>query len=142
MEKEDEDKIQWLKTEYREISHDCPPAKRVKVSDIHEHLEKRYSQKCTNQRVAELIRRAFPNAKSKIAGKSRTKHVYGIVPVGEEVIASTSTQFSVGELKELLETERDKNLKLHGQISLLEARIRELEKKLPNKTGTPSRHTY
>lgn len=72
--------------------------------------------------MADLIRRAFPNAQSKIAGKSRTKHVYGILPVSKEV-GSTSTQLSVAELTELLETERDNNQKLHGQMSLLEVRI-------------------
>ena len=132
--KEDEQKVQWLRSEYIEASPDCQPSKRVKVSDIHEQLEKKYSQKYTNQSVADLIRRAFPNTQSKIAGKSPTKHVYGILPVSKEV-ASTSTQLSVAELTELLETERDKNQKLHGQISLLEACIRELEQITPMKLG-------
>ena len=139
--KEEEQKVKWLRSEYIEASLDCQPQKRVKVSDIHEQLEKKYSQKCTNQSVADLIHRAFPNAQGKIAGKSRTKHVYAILPVSKEV-APTSTQLSVAELTELLETERDKNRKLHGQISLLEARIRELEQKTPMKLSQLFLRTY
>ena len=48
---------------------------------------------------------------------------------------STSTQLSVAQLTGLLESERAKTLKLHQEIALLQARVRELERTTPVSLG-------
>lgn len=57
-------KIEWLRSLQQEVHTDCPQP-RIKLSDIHKQLEK-YS----NYHVAEIIRKTFPNTKSKLTGKA------------------------------------------------------------------------
>ena len=143
MDEEEQEKVQWLRSAYREVPIDSPAPKRVKVSDIHQQLEQRYTAQCSHHRVAGLIQRAFPNAESKVAGKSRSKHVFGIQAVTDPSEAttssqgntSTSTQLSVAQLTGLLESERAETLKLHQKIALLQARVRELERTTPVSLG-------
>ena len=112
--------MQWLKSLYQEVPEGCPEAKRVKVSDIHKQLEDRYA-KCSHKKVSEIIQRAFPNAETKTATKTRTMHVFGITPVNE---ASSSQQ----TITQMLESERAVNRDLLGKIQVLEAKIQELER--------------
>lgn len=73
-----EEKAEWLRSQYKEVPQDCPVAKRVKLSDIHHQLEKKYDTKHNHHEVASILQIAFPNCDSKVAGKSRTKHIFGI----------------------------------------------------------------
>jgi len=91
--------------------------------------------------VAHLIQQAFPNAESKVAGKSRSKHILGIQLVTHTASlhlqgdTSTSTQLSSPQLAELLETERTENVKLQEKIAILEARVQELMQTTPVSLG-------
>ena len=114
--------MQWLKSLYQEVPEGCPAAKRIKVSDIHKQIEERYAT-CSHNKVSELLHKAFPNAKTKIATKSRTMHVFGIEPVSE----ASSSQHTITEMAALLESERAENRDLQRKIQVLEARIQELE---------------
>lgn len=136
-----QERVQWLKSIYEEVPLDSPAPKHVKVSDIHQQLEERYTEKCSHHRVAHLIQQAFPNAESKVAGKSRSKHILGIQPVTNtaslrlEGDPSTSTQLSTPQLTKLLETERAENEKLHEKIAILEARVHDLMQTTPVNLG-------
>ena len=112
--------MQWLKSLYQEVPEGCPAAKRIKVSDIHKQVEERYAT-CSHNKVSELLHKAFPNAKTKIATKSRTMHVFGIEPVSE----ASSSQHTITEMAALLESE---NRDLQRKIQVIEARIQELER--------------
>ena len=72
--------------------------------------------------MSEIVHRAFPNAKTKTATKTRTVHVFGITPVDE---ASSSSQQTITQM---LESERAVNRDLLGKIQVLEAKIQELER--------------
>ena len=71
MDEEDQEKVQWMRSVYREVPHDSPVLKRVKASDIHRQLKLIYAVQCSHHREAGLVQRAFPNVESKVAGKSR-----------------------------------------------------------------------
>ena len=119
----------WLSTVYVESTSPCPPSKRVKVSDVHAKLEQRYNKKYSNAYVSELIHQAFPNATIKICGKSRTKHLFGVLPINEggQFESGAALTESSAELKQLLELERGEKSRLHQEIALLQARVKELE---------------
>ena len=122
----DQEKVQWLRSEYEEVPQGCPIAKRVKLSHIHQQLEERYDLKYNHHQVASILQRAFPNSESKVAGKSRTKHIFGIQPVTHLQEPSTSAP-STAELLEQLATEKTKNAQLEDKVRCLEATIRELQ---------------
>ena len=71
MDEEDQEKVQWMGSVYREVPLDSPVLKRVKASDIHWQLKLRYAVQCSHHREAGLVQRAFPNVESKVASKSR-----------------------------------------------------------------------
>ena len=94
-------------------------------------------EKVTQYAASHIVRKAFPNAESKIAGKSRTKHIFGIAPVEtatlERSASSTIQADGVSSciptpVAVLLETEQFLNKQLMERIQLLEARVQELEK--------------
>ena len=67
------------------------PAKRVKVSLIHESLESEFSPKKYSFRaVSSLLKEAFPEAYTQRAGKSRVMHLHGVSWQAED----TSTPLS------------------------------------------------
>ena len=68
MDEEDQEKVQWMRSVYREVPLDSPVLKRVKASDIHRELKLRYAVHCSHHREAGLVQRAFPNVESKVAG--------------------------------------------------------------------------
>ena len=43
MDEEDQDKVQWMRSVYREVPLDSPVLKRVKVSNVHRQLKLRYA---------------------------------------------------------------------------------------------------
>ena len=71
MDEEDQEKVQWIGSVYREVPLDSPVLKRVKASDIHRQLKLRYAVQCSHHREAGLVQREFPNVESKVAGKSQ-----------------------------------------------------------------------
>lgn len=129
MEKKEE-KAQWLRSQYEEVPQELPVAKRVKLSDIHHQLEKKYDMKHNHHEVASIIKRAFPNSESKVAGKSRTKHVFWIQPVVHPAEPSRSA-LSIESLSEQLAQERKKNAKFQEKVQCLEAKIQELKSTSP-----------
>ena len=46
MDEEDQDKVQWMRSVYREVPLDSPVLKRVKASDVHRKLKVRYEVQC------------------------------------------------------------------------------------------------
>ena len=71
MDEEGQEKVQWMRSVYREVPLDSPVLKRVKASDIHRQLKLIYVVQCSHHRETGLVQRAFPNVESKVAGKSR-----------------------------------------------------------------------
>ena len=126
----DDEKAQWLRSLYQEVPEGCPATKCIKVSDIHKQIEERYAM-CSHNKVSELLHKAFPNAETKIATKSRTMHVFGIEPVSE----ASSSQHTITEMAALLESERTENRDLRRKTRVLEARIQELER---TSAGSPA----
>lgn len=128
----EEEKVEWLRTVYREVPPDpeCPCPKKVKLSDLHQQLQEKYlPEKITHNAVSQIVRKAFPQAESKIAGKSRTKHLFGIEPAIQG--GSSTTQARDAPIAALLESERAKNKQLTERLVLMEARIQELERTSP-----------
>ena len=72
MDEEDQDKVQWMRSVYREVPLDSPVLNSVKASNVHQQLKLRYAVQCSHHREAGLVQRAFPNVESKVAGKSRS----------------------------------------------------------------------
>ena len=133
-------KIEWLRYRYREVPLEGPCPKKIKMSDLHKQLEEQYSpEKFTQYAASHIVRKAFPNAESKIAGKSRTKHIFGIAPVEDATLESSASTIQAGGASSctptpvavLLETEQVRNKQLMERIQLLEARVQELEKTCP-----------
>ena len=54
MDEEDQDKVQWMRSVYREVLLDSPVLKRVKASDVHRQLKLRYAVQCSHNREASL----------------------------------------------------------------------------------------
>ena len=124
------EKAQWLRSQYKEVPHDSPVAKRVKLSDIHHQLEKKYDTEHSHHEVASILKTAFPNSESKVAGKSRTKHIFGIQAVSYFAESSISPP-SIEALSEQLAQEREKNAQLQDKVQRLEATIQELKSTSP-----------
>ena len=98
-----------------------PPHKMVKLSDVHQQLEEKYlPEKITHYSVSQIVHKAFPNAESKIAGKSCTKHIAGITPVFtvtmEGISTSKSNEAPNGSHSVLLETEHATNKQLTERL--------------------------
>lgn len=73
--------------------------------------------------VSQIVHKAFPNAESKIAGKSRTKHIHvaGIAPVLTVTMEGISTskannEVPIGSHSVLLETEHATNKQLTERL--------------------------
>lgn len=131
-EEQEQEKVQWLRSVYQEVPQDCPLAKRVKLSNVHVKFEEKYA-KCSHHKLAELLQKAFPNSESKVAGKTRTKHIFGIQPIEPQPTEPPLTsELSITQLTEELRSERAQNVKLQEKIHCLEARIRELESTSPS----------
>ena len=109
------------------------PAKRVKVSLIHESLESEFSpQKYSFRAVSSLLKEAFPEAytQGQRAGKSRVMHLHGVSWQAEDT--STPLSDSQGEASSVVGTQvstsvETENQELRQKIEHLEARVRELE---------------
>ena len=102
---EEQEKVDWLKSQYQEVPIKCPQPKRVRLSDVHEHFEQKYS-KTSHHHLARLIQRAFLNTESKPAGKSRYKHIFGIVPKEVTTHGDSTAHTLYSQLAEQLEKER------------------------------------
>ena len=63
MDEEDQEKVQWMRSE---VPLDSPVLKRVKASDIHRQLKLRYAVQCSHHREAGLVQRALPNVEAKL----------------------------------------------------------------------------
>ena len=125
-----QEKVDWLKSQYREVAINCPQPKRVKLSDVHEHFEQKYS-KTSHHQLARLIQRAFPNTERKPAGKSRCKHIFGIVPKEATTHGDSTAHTSYSQLAEQLEKECAGNRELRERIQILEDRVKQLERMTP-----------
>lgn len=101
-------------------------------------------EKVSQYSASHILRKAFPNAESMIAGKSHTKHIFGITPVEDVTLESSAgNTIQAGEASScsqhnipapvavLLETEQVRNKQLMERIQLLEARVQQLEKTSP-----------
>ena len=130
MEEYDKERVQWLRSSYQEVPFSSSTPKRVKVSDVHQQFEERFREKCSHQRMADLIQQAFPHAETKISRTARTNHVFGIWPVSNPCEAETR-ESSVPQVTELLQSEPAETLQLKQKIALLEARVQELERNTP-----------
>ena len=88
-------KIEWLRSKYREVPLEGPCPKKIKLSDLHQQLEKKYfPEKVSQYAPSHIVGKAFPNAESKIADKSHTKHIIGIAPVEDVTLESSSSSTS------------------------------------------------
>ena len=117
----------WLRKHYRSAPTDGPAAKRTKFADIHRRLSSAFPNRTFNATsVSDAIRSVFPHTLSKIAGKSRQKHIFGI----EEVFSESSVASGLHTDCDQLTRERE----LLERIRLLEERVAELEKE---KTFSP-----
>ena len=125
-----EEKAEWLRSQYEAVPEDCPVAKRVKLSDIHHQLEEKYDTKHNHHEVASILKRAFPNSNSKVAGKSRTKHIFGIQPV-VHLTEPSSNEPSIKSLSDQLAQQRKKNAQLQERVQCLEAKVKELKSTSP-----------
>ena len=70
------DPKEWLKNTFREESSDIPDLKRVKFSDVHTALQKRFpSREFSSYAVSTLIHENFSSTTSKSMGKARQNTV-------------------------------------------------------------------
>ena len=92
----DTSKIEWLRTRYQEVPLKGPCPKKIKLSDLHQQLEKKlyFPEKVSQYAASHIVCEAFPNAESKIAGKSCTKHIFGIAPVEDVTLESSASSIS------------------------------------------------
>ena len=89
-------KIEWLRSRYWEVPLEGPCPKKIKLSDLHQQLEKKYfPEKVSQYAASHKVHEAFPNAESKIAGKSRTKHIFGVVPMEDVTLESSGSSISL-----------------------------------------------
>ena len=75
--------------------------------------------------VAKSIKGAFPDSVSRLAGKSRTKHIFGLEGILEH--PTSSAECIASGLRVELEREREEKRKLHCKIEELEAKLTERE---------------
>ena len=61
MDEEYQEKVQRMRSEYREVPHNSPVLKRVKAYDIQWQLKLIYAVQCSHHREVGLVQRAFPN---------------------------------------------------------------------------------
>ena len=99
----------------------------MKVLDIHKQLEVKYS-KIGHKEVAHIIHKAFPNAESKLAGKSHTTHVFGISSIQDPTQGVATITTESRPSPEQVELE---NKELKERVRRLEARVQELECTFP-----------
>ena len=99
----------------------------MKFSDVHQELEKELEQKFSTNAVSQAIKDAFPLSYSKPAGKSRQKHVFGIVPLPGTSASHEQSAASQCNVIDQLQAERTKNEVLQVQIQQLEMKVKELE---------------
>ena len=136
----EDEKVVWLRSVYQEIPSDHPCRKKIKLSELHERLQEKYSsEKLSHHAVSHIVHEAFPNAEGKISGKSRTQHILGIAPIPDAVLgyqaprASTERPPSIpAPITALLESERSEKIQLMEKIKHLEVRIQELEQSSPS----------
>ena len=84
-------KIEWLRYRYREVPLEGPCPKKIKMSDLHKQLEQYSPEKIIQYAASHIVCKAFPNAESKIAGKSRTKYIFEIAPVEDATLESSAS---------------------------------------------------
>ena len=84
----------WLKNVFRETDYSsghCPPAKRMKFSDVSTELCTQFpDRKYSAYEISRIVHEAFPHTESKPCGKSRLKHILGLERVTPTPIATTS----------------------------------------------------
>ena len=119
--------VKWLRTRFSAAPTEGPASKKVKFSDVHQQLEKELEQKFCTKAVSHAIKDAFPLSYSKPAGKSRQKHVFGIVPLPGTSASDEQSAASECDVIDQLQAERTKNEVLQAQIQQLEMKVKELE---------------
>ena len=81
----------WLRKRYQEAPLKGSCAKKVKLSDVFEELEKQFvPAKFSANIISQTIKEAFPQSCTKPSGKLRHKFISGIEPVS----CDTSNQVS------------------------------------------------
>ena len=106
-----------LKRSYRETPIEGPEAKRVRFSDIQEHLTAQFPSLTLSTSVCSTaVQEAFPQSQRKRFGKERHNYIIGVEISVEQQQLSDPVQILQAENEEL-------SLKVHQ----LEARIQELE---------------
>ena len=113
MDEEDQEKVQWMRSVYREIPLDSPVLKRVKASDIHRQLKLRYAVQCSHHREAGLVQRAFSKVESKLAGKSRAAGT-GARCLCLLVLGNVEVTVCPGEVTSTQELRAVSNLRMHS----------------------------
>ena len=111
--------VNCLKQSYRETPIEGPEAKRVRFSDIQEHLTAQFPLDPLSTSVcstSDSVQEAFPHSQRKRFGKERHNYIIGVELSGQQQQSSDPVQILQAENKEL-------SLKVHQ----LEARIQELE---------------
>ena len=101
--------VKWLRTQFSAAPTEGPASKKVKFSDVHQELETELEQKFSTNAVSQAIKGAFPLLYSKPAGKSRQKHVFGIVPLPGTSASHEQSAASQCNVIEQLQAERTKN---------------------------------
>ena len=109
--------VNCLKRSYRETPIKGPEAKRVRFSDIQEHLTAQFPSLILSTSVCSTaVQEAFPQSQRKRFGKERHNYIIGVEISVEQQQSSDPVQILQAENEEL-------SLKVHQ----LEARTQELE---------------
>ena len=112
----------WLRTKYQPAHSEGPAAKRVKFEVIQTELAAQFPSSAIDLKtVAKSIKEAFPESVSRVAGKSRTKHIFGLEEIPEH--PSSSAECITSDLRIELEREREQKRQLQCKIDELEARL-------------------
>ena len=113
----------WLRTKCQPAHSEGPAAKRVKFEVI--QTAQFPSSAIDLKMVAKSIKEAFPESVSRVAGKSRTKHIFGLEEIPEH--PSSSAGCIASDLRIELEREREQKRQLQCKIDGLEARLAQRE---------------
>ncbi len=109
----------------RSASSNGPTAKKVKFEDIHKEIALQFlNTKFNPSVVSDTIKTAFPHTYSKVAGKSRLKHVFEIESVSDDQGPSPS---GYSNLEILLAREAEEKRQLLQRVQYLEEQVKQLE---------------
>ena len=122
----EEEASKWLRTKYRPAHSEGPAAKRVKFEIIQTELTAQFPNRAIDrQTVAKSVKAAFPETVSRVAGKSRSKHIFGLEQIPDP--PSSSTECVASDLRIELERVREEKKQLQCKIDELEARLAQKE---------------